>query len=60
MSDADVNMIQEREAMSSVSDLAQGATSEDDARTWAQDLGLEGRIPKARFVKMAPPWGHEP
>lgn len=35
----------------SVSDLAAGATSEDDARAWSEELGLSGRVQKSRFVQ---------
>eukprot|EP00439_Symbiodinium_sp_Y106_P065861 s360_g10.t1 len=35
----------------SVNDLAAGATSEDDARAWSEELGLSGRVQKSRFVQ---------
>lgn len=34
-----------------VGDLAAGATSEDDARVWAEELGLNSRVSKSRFVR---------
>jgi CRP-like cAMP-binding protein len=39
------------DAPSSTADLASGADSEDDARTWARELGLQGRVVVGRFVR---------
>ncbi|CAJ1399414.1 unnamed protein product [Effrenium voratum] len=35
----------------SVADLAAGASSEEDARAWAEELGLSGRVARSRFVQ---------
>ena len=32
-------------------DLAAGASSEEDARAWADELGLSSRVSKSRFVR---------
>eukprot|EP00913_Durusdinium_trenchii_P020027 g18823.t1 len=34
-----------------VGDLAAGASSEDDARAWAEELGLSSRVARSRFVQ---------
>lgn len=38
-------------SLKSMGDLAAGAGSEDDARAWADELGLQGRVLKSRFVQ---------
>eukprot|EP00930_Biecheleria_cincta_P017248 TRINITY_DN13768_c0_g1_i1.p1 TRINITY_DN13768_c0_g1~~TRINITY_DN13768_c0_g1_i1.p1 ORF type:complete len:300 (-),score=66.64 TRINITY_DN13768_c0_g1_i1:36-908(-) len=37
--------------LKTLSDLASGATSEEDARSWAEELGLTSRVLKSRFVQ---------
>jgi len=38
-------------ALCSVGDLASGAVSETDARSWADEMGLDGRVLKSRFIQ---------
>jgi len=35
----------------SIADLASGVSTEEDARSWAGELGLEGRVVGGRFVR---------
>jgi len=38
-------------SLKTVGDLASGAVSEEDARSWAEELGLNTRVGKSRFIQ---------